>query len=69
MWEQKLETLDKKLKYATEIKAEIIKEQEAWDRERREWWEKRYQDVEQRRQEEQTWLRKRGGQKTSCGMQ
>lgn len=67
-WEQKIETLEKKLKHVRERKtigdriiqsrAEMIKEREAWEQERREWWEKRHREVEQRRGEEQTWLRK-----------
>ncbi|XP_067429286.1 GTPase IMAP family member 8-like [Thunnus thynnus] len=69
-WEQKVETLEKKLKYGSKTnevtgrmflirsREEMRKEREAWEQERREWWEKRYREEEQRREEEQTRLRK-----------
>ncbi|KAM7391035.1 hypothetical protein PAMP_021752 [Pampus punctatissimus] len=68
-WEQKVEILEKKLKYGSKTKAyadrmlsiqsreQIRKEREAWEQERREWWEKRYREEEQRREEEQTRLK------------
>lgn len=65
-WEQKIEILEKKLQHVTErntnrliqSREEIMKEREAWEKERREWWKKRDREVERRRGEEQTWLRK-----------
>nr|XP_046241765.1 uncharacterized protein LOC124057484 [Scatophagus argus] len=67
-WEQRLETLEKTIKYGTkkqiadrilsQSREEIKKEREAWEQERREWWEKRYREDEQRQEEEQTQLRK-----------
>ncbi|XP_042276229.1 uncharacterized protein LOC121903360 [Thunnus maccoyii] len=69
-WEQKVETLEKKLKCGSKTnevtgrmflirsREEMRKEREAWEQERREWWEKRYREEEQRREEEQTRLRK-----------
>lgn len=67
-WEQKIEILEKKLQHVTErnrfsngliqSREEILKEREAWEKERREWWKKRNREVERRREEEQTWLRK-----------
>lgn len=62
-WEQKVETLDRKLKYGFKTKEaadsmfliqsreEMRKEREAWEQERRERWEKRHREEEQGRQE------------------
>ncbi|XP_038559161.1 GTPase IMAP family member 8-like isoform X2 [Micropterus salmoides] len=49
------ETIDRKLK---ESREEMRKERENWEKTQREWWEKRYEEEEQRRQEEHRRLRK-----------
>ncbi|XP_042276251.1 GTPase IMAP family member 8-like isoform X2 [Thunnus maccoyii] len=49
------ETIDKKL---VQSRAEMRKERDAWEKERKEMWEKQYREDEQRRQEEQTKLKK-----------
>ncbi|XP_044053516.1 trichohyalin-like [Siniperca chuatsi] len=63
-WEQKLESLEKKLKYGSEktstaermvlirSREDMRKEHEAWEQESREWWAKRHQEDEQRREEQ-----------------
>ncbi|XP_038559152.1 GTPase IMAP family member 8-like isoform X2 [Micropterus salmoides] len=49
------ETIDRKLK---ESREEMRKERENWEKTQNEWWKKRYEEDEQRRQEEQRRLRK-----------
>ncbi|XP_070760298.1 GTPase IMAP family member 8-like [Enoplosus armatus] len=49
------ETIDRKLEQSRE---EMRKQRENWEKERTEGWQKRYQEDEQRRQEEQTRLKK-----------
>ncbi|XP_070690295.1 GTPase IMAP family member 8-like [Pempheris klunzingeri] len=48
-------TIDRKLEQSREEKR---KQQEDWEKERNEWWKKRYQEDELKRQEEETRLRK-----------
>ncbi|XP_040898299.1 GTPase IMAP family member 8-like [Toxotes jaculatrix] len=68
-WEEKLQTLEKELtlqsqenktinRKLAESREEIRRQQEAWELEKKEWWQKRYQEDEQRRQEELTILEK-----------
>ncbi|XP_078107641.1 uncharacterized protein LOC144518678 isoform X2 [Sander vitreus] len=69
-WEQKLEVLEENLKYVSErsevtdwvliLKAreDIRKEREAWEQERKEWWNIRYQEHQQEREEQQKRLEK-----------
>ncbi|XP_035852831.1 trichohyalin-like isoform X1 [Sander lucioperca] len=61
-WKQKLKTLEEKLQYVSALSAvwvllirareDMRKEQEAWEKERKEWWDKRYQEDQQRREEQ-----------------
>ncbi|XP_042277107.1 GTPase IMAP family member 8-like [Thunnus maccoyii] len=66
-WEQKLETLEEKIKSDSEskentdrklkqIRKEMRKKQLTWEMERKEFWDKYYREEEQRRREEQTIL-------------
>ncbi|KAF7653070.1 hypothetical protein LDENG_00087600 [Lucifuga dentata] len=68
-WTQKTEALEEKIKSESESKENIDRkleqsrkkmrrQQEKWEKERKEWWEKQYQEDEQRRQEEQRRLKK-----------
>ncbi|XP_067429273.1 GTPase IMAP family member 4-like [Thunnus thynnus] len=68
-WEQKCLSLEKKIKSESENKTtadrklmqnreEIQKEQEAWEKEQKEWWEKRFLEDQQRKEYEQTRLNK-----------
>ncbi|XP_030611504.1 GTPase IMAP family member 8-like [Archocentrus centrarchus] len=67
LWKQKLETLEKQIK--SESKEELIreleltreemrKEREAWEVERKEWWDKRYQENTYRRESEDMKIKK-----------
>ncbi|XP_078107644.1 uncharacterized protein LOC144518680 [Sander vitreus] len=61
-WKQKLKTLEEKLKYVSaqsvvwvlliQAREDMRKEREAWEKERKEWWDKQYQEDQQRREEQ-----------------
>ncbi|XP_042343877.1 GTPase IMAP family member 8-like [Plectropomus leopardus] len=68
-WEQKVEALERQIRSESESKEtidrklaesreEMRKERENREKERKGWWDKRYQEDEQRQQEEQTRLKK-----------
>ncbi|XP_030272189.1 uncharacterized protein LOC115581327 isoform X1 [Sparus aurata] len=68
-WKQRVEALEQKIRSESESKEnndrkleesreEMRRERENWEKKQKEWWKKRLQEDEQRRQEEETRLRK-----------
>ncbi|XP_055367549.1 GTPase IMAP family member 8-like [Betta splendens] len=68
-WEQKISDLEKKIKTEsqkkanankrlTQIREEVQKEQETWEKERKEWWEKQLKEDELKQKQEQARLQK-----------
>ncbi|XP_039659242.1 immune-associated nucleotide-binding protein 8-like [Perca fluviatilis] len=67
-WKEKLKTLEEKLQYVSaqsafwvlliQAREDMRKERETWEKERKEWWDKQYQEDQQKREEEQKRLEK-----------